>query len=315
MKTPNDLRLGALRRFAFGITALNIAGHLVLGFEQSWLQYLVAVVGAWILELLFEVVDARAGGRPPVFLQGPRATIDFLLPAHITGNAVAMLLYPNDRVAPMFLAVAIGLAAKRLFRVTVGGTRRHFLNPSNTGIALTLLLQPSVGIAPPYDFTRYLAGGWDIALPLLILVPATMITVVFTRRVPLVAAWLGTFVLQALVRSAIFGFPPVIALIPMTGTVFVLFTFYMLPDPGTSPTRPRTQAVFGASVALVYGLLQVLHVVFGLFFALALTCLGRGVYLAVREEVPRPVPAPAPPPIPVEVAPVAMTDLSSLSKA
>ncbi|NEQ87997.1 MAG: enediyne biosynthesis protein UnbU, partial [Moorea sp. SIO2I5] len=31
-------RLGGLRRFAIAITVLNLLGHTVLGFEQSWAQ-------------------------------------------------------------------------------------------------------------------------------------------------------------------------------------------------------------------------------------------------------------------------------------
>lgn len=294
MKLPTDLRLGALRRFAFGITALNLAGHLVLGFEQSWAHYVVAVVSAWIIDMAFDVADAFAKGRPNVLQQGPKATVDYLLPAHITANAVAMLLYPNDRVGPIIFAVALGLATKRLLRVPIGGGRRHFLNPSNTGIAATLVLFPSVGIAPPYAFTHYLAGAGDILLPALLLVPATVITVFFTKRVPLVMSWVGFFVLQALVRAVVFDFPLEVALVPMTGTVFVLFTFYMMADPGTTPVSTRGQVAFGAAVAIVYGLLQVAHIVFGLFFALVLVCIARGIYLAVSPSL-RPLPAPAPP--------------------
>jgi hypothetical protein len=276
---PTDLRLGALRRFAFGITALNVAGHLVLGFEQSWAHYVVALASAWAIDLVFEVVDARSKGRPAVTQAGLKATVDYLLPAHITANAVAMLLYPNDRLGPIVFAVALGLATKRVLRVPIGGARRHFLNPSNTGIAATLLLFPSVGIAPPYAFTHYLAGAGDILLPAFLLLPATMITIVFTKRVPLVLSWMGFFVLQALARSVVFDFPAQVALVPMTGTVFVLFTFYMMADPGTTPVSSRGQVAFGASVALVYGFLQMAHIVFGLFFALALVCIGRGAYL------------------------------------
>lgn len=298
MKLPNDLRLGAMRRFAFGITALNIAGHLVLGFEQSWAHYLAAVVSAWAIDLAFEVVDARSKDRPSVLNQGFRGTVDYLLPAHITANAVAMLLYPNDRIGPIVFAVALGLATKRLLRVPVGASRRHFLNPSNTGIAATLLLFPSVGIAPPYAFTHYLAGVWDILLPALLLVPATVITVFFTKRVPLVLSWIGFFVLQALARAVMFDSPAEVVLVPMSGTVFVLFTFYMMADPGTTPVSTQGQVAFGAAVALVYGLLQVAHIVFGLFFALAIVCLARGAYLAVLPSV-RIVKAETPPPLPV----------------
>jgi hypothetical protein len=63
---------------------------------------------------------------------------------------------------------------------------------------------------------------------------------------------------------------------------FLLFSFYMISDPGTTPRRPLAQVVFGVSVAAAYAVLQVFHVVFGLFFALTLVCLARGILLHVR---------------------------------
>ena len=53
-----DLRLPALRRFAFAITLLNVAGHTVLGFEQAWATPLLALAVAYGTELLLETVEA-----------------------------------------------------------------------------------------------------------------------------------------------------------------------------------------------------------------------------------------------------------------
>ncbi len=64
---------------------------------------------------------------------------------------------------------------------------------------------------------------------------------------------------------------------PMTGLAFVLFTFYMVTDPGTTPVKTAAQVVFGCSVALTYGVLMTLHVVFGLFFSLAIVTGVRGL--------------------------------------
>jgi hypothetical protein len=58
-KPAVDLRLVALRRFAFAITVLNLLGHGFLGFEQSWAQPLAALATAYAAELLIEFVDAR----------------------------------------------------------------------------------------------------------------------------------------------------------------------------------------------------------------------------------------------------------------
>ncbi len=85
-------RLGGLRRFAVAITLLNILGHTLFGFEQSWAQPIVALATAYSMEILFELIDARGTRRPLQFVGGVRQLADFLLSAHITGLAVAMLL-------------------------------------------------------------------------------------------------------------------------------------------------------------------------------------------------------------------------------
>ena len=71
----------------------------------------------------------------------------------------------------------------------------------------------------------------------------------------------------------------------MTGVAFVLFTFYMVTDPGTTPSKPVDQVIFGAAVAAAYGLLMVCHIVFGLFFALTIICVLRGIKLYAQELI------------------------------
>lgn len=280
-----DLRLAALRRFAVAISVLNCVGHAVLGFEQSYAHVLVALATAYAVELGLEIVDARACRRALAFRGGAVRFIDFLLPAHITALACAMLLYPNQRLGPIMFAAAFGVASKSVFRVRIGGGRRHVMNPSNAGIAATLLAFPWVGVAMPYQFTENLHGAADWLLPLVFVCVGSFLNARFTRRIPLIAAWAFGFVLQAAVRSAVFDIRFLPALAPMTGVAFVLFTFYMVPDPGTTPARPRDQVWFGAAVALVYGALQALHIVYGLFFALAIVCSVRALALWAREAV------------------------------
>jgi enediyne biosynthesis protein E5 len=107
------------------------------------------------------------------------------------------------------------------------------------------------------------------------------------------------------IRTAVLDATLVAALLPMTGLAFLLFTTYMITDPGTTPFATQGQIAFGLTVAAVYGLLMTLHIVFGLFFALVITSALRGVGLyalqlrrayaerQVKPEFARPVEAPA----------------------
>ena len=282
VKKP-DLRLAALRRFATAITLLNVAGHTVLGFEQSWLTPVVGVLTAYATEILLELLESWRLGRRPRFLGKGTTAIDFLLSAHISGLAVSMLLFPNGRPQAIAFAAVVAIASKYLVRVKVNGGTRHVFNPSNLGITATLLLFPWVGMVQPYMFTEKLSGGWDWFLPALIVCTGSFLNGRFTKKLPLVAGWVGGFVVQAVVRHFLFGNLLLASLNPMTGVAFLLFTFYMVTDPATTPVTRRGQLAFGASVAAVYGLFMATHVVFGIFYSLSLVCLGRGVLLHVRE--------------------------------
>jgi hypothetical protein len=294
-------RLGGLRRFGAAITVFNLLGHTVFGFEQSWAQPLLSLATAYACELFVEWFDARANRRRPRFTGGWKQAIDFLLPAHITGLAVAMLLYASDHVLPVMFAAAVAIASKATFRVAVKGSLRHIFNPSNFGITVTLLMFPWVGIAPPYHFTENLSGAGSLILPAIIFCSGSFINYRFTARLPLVLGWWGGFMVQAALRSALLGTPLLAAFNPMTGVAFVLFSFYMISDPATTPFSTRGQIIFGVVVAAAYGLLVYMHVPFGLFFALTTVSAVRGLVQAAVNMGKATASARMPAPQPVTV--------------
>ena len=139
------------------------------------------------MEILLEIVDAGVQRHRPRFMGGPKVLVDFLLSAHITGLAVAMLLYANEQLFPIAFAVAVAIGSKAIFRVPVENGSRHFLNPSNLGITVTLLLFPWVGIAPPYHFTENIGGPLDWVMPGLIILSGSFLNARLTHRMPLKA--------------------------------------------------------------------------------------------------------------------------------
>lgn len=271
--------LAALRRFAVGITVINIAGHAYLGFEQSYAQPLVALATAYSMQILLETVDSRCAGRRPRFAGGPLALVNFLLSAHISALAVAMLLYYNDRLWVVAFATAVAIGSKTIFRVPVGKGSGHYFNPSNVAISVTLLLFPWVGMAFPWQFTAALGsfGAW--LLPAFVICLGSFINARYNKRFPLIAGFAAGFILQMGVRMLVFQTPFLAMLAPLTGVAAIIYLFFMLPDPATTPERPWPQVAFGFSVPLVYLMLVSLQVVFGLFFALTIVCGIRGAWL------------------------------------
>jgi hypothetical protein len=277
------MRLAALRRFALTISVLNVLGRTILGFENSWAQMFVALLMAYFTELLLETVDAVANKKTPRFAGGVTSFVDFLLPAHISGLAVSMLLYCGDQLLPFAFASAVAIASKALFTVKINNSSRHFLNPSNTGIALTVLLFPAIAPIMPWQFTESLSSNWGIAFAVIVVGLGTFMNWRYTRRMPLILAWVLAFGIQGELRCLMTGLPLVVGLVPITGVSFLLFTFYMITDPGATPGNRREQVFFGAATALAYCLLVLAHIGFAFFYALFIVSFCRGVFLYLRE--------------------------------
>jgi hypothetical protein len=278
-KRAPDPRYLALRNFALSISVFNVFGYTLLGFEQPWLWPFLAVAIGYSTEIVFELVSAWAQHRAPGFTgRGPRGMYEFLLPSHITALACNMLLYANNDFWPVALAVVIGVSGKHVLKAPINGRMRHYMNPSNLGISVTLLALGSwVSIAPPYQFTEWANTYFKLMVPMVILTSGTVLNAMLTKKIPLIVGWMGAFVIQAFVRHWIFGVQLNTALEVMTGVAFVLFTNYMITDPGTTPTKPRAQFMFGSAIAFFYAVLMGFNVVYTLFFATMIVCALRGL--------------------------------------
>jgi len=175
--------------------------------------------------------------------------------------------------------VVVAVGAKWVLQAPVYGRLRHYMNPSNFGITIMLLVFPWVNMTPPYHFSEKVDTwvGWLIVA--VILISGTVLNSLLTGRMWLIAGWLSFFVVQAFLRGALFDTSIPGALAMGTGIAFVLYTNYMVTDPGTSPSKPVSQFAFGAGIAMMYGFFTAAHIAYGLFFATATVCLIRGMFL------------------------------------
>ncbi|MGD0435742.1 MAG: enediyne biosynthesis protein UnbU [Bryobacteraceae bacterium] len=293
MSTPpkkRDPRMG-LRTSATLATVFVILGQTFFGFEQSVAQVFVCLAAGYASALFFEWVDAKANGDVPGYAGGGfKKLADWLLSAHMTSITLSFLLYYNRQLWIAACAVVLAIGSKYLFRVTVNGRLQHFMNPSNFGIVVVLSVFKWVGVLP-WGWTINLHGAWDVIVPLIILGLGFRLNLLFTGRLPLIGAWLGTFILQAAFRSWRMDTPLVGQLVVLTGITMVLFTLYMITDPQTSPSRPRSQVIFGAGIAIAYSILFDFHLQYTMFYAVTAVCAIRGVVLYVagkRQPAPQP---------------------------
>lgn len=278
-KRPPDVRYIALRNFAISISVFNVFGYTMLGFEQPYLFALFAVLTGYATDLFLERIMAWAYQRKPEYSgRGVRGLYEFLLPAHITSLAMNMLIYANNQFWPIMFGVMVAVGSKYILRAPINGKMRHFMNPSNFGISACLVLFAKwISISPPYMFSEWASSYFRLFIPIVILISGTVLNTMLTKRVGLIVGWMGGFFIQAFVRHWLWGVQLNTALSVMTGIAFVLFTNYMITDPGTTPNRPRNQFMFGSFVAFVYAVLMQFNIVYTLFFAVCIVCGFRGL--------------------------------------
>lgn len=273
------------------LLAAHISGlacsMLLYANDRIWVVCFASAVAITSKALFRIPVGSAAGAWPLLLFQG----VLFLLLLQ-TGEATGAWVPIPPEWTTAFRVGVLALALLLAVLVPPALATRHYLNPSNFGIAVTLLVFPWVGVAVPYQFTENLGAVGDWVVPAVIVCTGSMLNTWYTRRISLALAWVGAFALQAVVSSLVIwyasGHCPIVArLSAMTGVAFILFTFYMVTDPATTPERPAAQVVFGVSVAVVYSLLVAAHVVFALFVALVIVCVARGLgmyLLAVRRN-------------------------------
>src|ERR1051326_2957996 len=157
-----------------------------------------------------------------------------------------MLIYTNDNIGPVIFGVMVGVSGKYILQAPIAGRMRHYMNPSNFGITVTLLVFSQwVAVAQPYEFTENANTFFRIMIALIIATAGTVLNTALTKRTALIVGWLGGFAIQAFIRHWLWHVSLFAALGVMTGVPFVLFSNYMISDPGTTPSKPRAQFMFG----------------------------------------------------------------------
>jgi Na+-translocating ferredoxin:NAD+ oxidoreductase RnfD subunit len=238
------------------IISLQILGQTVLGFELSIAQILVSIGTCAILEIGITFWRQRVIAWPASAL--------------LTGNGVALILrVPGTRAgdwwdmrgAGIFAGVAaVSLLSKYALRVR----GRHVFNPSNIGLVVAFLVlgasrafpqdlwwgPMSWGLALTYAVIA--VGGLSLALRLRMLGMALAFWTTF-------AACIGVVALSGHSMTARWHVGPVQGAsfwwILVSSPEVLVFLFFMITDPRTTPAEPRARALFGASVGFMGALL------------------------------------------------------------
>jgi len=203
----------------------------LLVFNFGWLDFgarplnsMLAIASA----LATQAVCARLTGLPTIDLRSPL----------ITGLSLSLLLRA-DAAWLHALAGMIGIASKFVFRVD----GKHIWNPAGFAIVLLLFTSNDVWISP---------GQWGSAIWFAALLSFFAILVLHAaRRSDVAIFFLGSHVALLFARAWWLGDPWAIPIHQVQSGSLLIFSFFMISDPRTTPDSRLGRFIFALSVALL----------------------------------------------------------------
>ena len=168
-----------------------------------------------------------------------RSTVAFgssVRSALISGLSLCLLLRTNHAGLAV-LAAAVTIGSKFLLRVN----GKHVFNPTNGGIVAMLLLTNQVWVSP---------GQWGAAAFFAFLMAcAGSLVVNRATRSDVTSAFIVCYCALVFGRSFSLGEPFAIPLHRLESGALLLFTFFMISDPKTTPDSRAGRMIFAALVA------------------------------------------------------------------
>lgn len=158
--------------------------------------------------------------------------------ALVTSLSLTLLLRA-DAIWPLVIAAAIAIFSK--FSIRLNG--KHIFNPANIGIVTMILLTDAAWTTP---------GQWGTALWFaLALAGAGMFVTYRAARIDVPLIFLGGYAGLMVARALWLGDPLTIPLLRLENGALILFSFFMISDPKTTPDGAVSRAVFAFGAALI----------------------------------------------------------------
>lgn len=244
MSLAHRLRLRDPRLYQIAVlSSLLLYGVFGLDFEVSLLQAVVLLGTA----LLTQAVCSRLWHLPAF---DPRSAL-------ISGLSLCLLLRTGSLLLA-FVAAVITIASKFVIR----WRGKHVFNPTNFGIVALLLLTDRAWVSP---------GQWgSVAFFSFLMACLGGLVVHRAARSDVTWAFLGFYLAVLFGRALWLGQPLAIPLHQLESGAFLLFTFFMISDPKTTPDARAGRILFALLVALGAGFVHfVLYRPNGLLLSLA----------------------------------------------
>ena len=191
----------------------------------------------------------------------PRMAFDYRSPL-ITSLSLCLLF----RAAEIWffpLAALIAIGSKFLIRYD----GKHLFNPANIGIVALLILFPHHAWISP--------GQWGSdALLVFALLCLSFLVLFRVNKRDVVLFFIGSYAALTFILALWLGDPLEILFHQLQNGALLIFTFFMISDPKTTPDHKWGRFLFALSIAVIgFIMLFQFQVREGLFYALALVCM------------------------------------------
>lgn len=206
-----------------------------------------------------------------------RSTFDRILSLFNTTISITLIIRSSS---PWFytIAIPVGILSKQL--ILKNG--KHIFNPANFGIVFTLALFGST----TYQFMNNQFILYFVALVITIVMG--ILIVVKAGRFTLTMTYLAATSLLVYLFAPLFGFGRLELLGVNFSAAGLLYAFFMLPDPKTTPGSLNGQILFGLATAVVSSALRLNQILHDPFIALFVVT---AIYSALPQEEKTTVPA------------------------
>jgi enediyne biosynthesis protein E5 len=160
------------------------------------------------------------------------------LSAIVTSFGISILVRADSFwVHPLLACVAI--SSKFIFRVD----GQHVFNPANLAAVLAAYVLPGAWLSPGQWGQSWLLAAWFVCLGICVTQRA--------KRIDIGLVFLTTFVALVAARVLILGQNPLIIWHQMQSGALLLFAFFMISDPMTTPRDSRLRIAYAMLVALL----------------------------------------------------------------
>ncbi len=210
-------------------------GILYLEWTSDWLHYILSIGGCLIFNYGFESFKQKRMlpilGKSGIQLWGFSVLISAL--------SLCLLLKTNHWSTSL-LAAFFTVASKYLFRFN----KKHIFNPSAFGLAATILITGDAWLSP---------GQWGSNAVMFFAI-ITLGTIVVTRvqKLDVSLAFLLAFVGLLFWRQAyVLGWPLDHFIHSVSTGSLLLFSFFMISDPRTTPNHPVARIIWAVLVAII----------------------------------------------------------------